>query len=100
MGGSGVAVVGDDVEEGTQGVKGEFLDRIAADEGAIAFQVQRQGHGVQARILQAKSEGACLAGGEGLDMIADVLAYDGAVAQIRQESIECAGCGWSAAALS
>jgi len=94
-----VSIVGDDVEQAGQGVQRKFLDRRTVAESAVAFQVQGQGHRIQAGVLHAKSEVAFVARVESLHVMADVMADDDAVAQVFQELLEGRGLVESVAAL-
>ena len=94
-----MSIVGDDVEQAGQGVQRKFLDRGPVAESAVAFQVQGQGHRIQARVLHAKSEVAFVARVESLHVMADVMADDDAVAQVFQELLEGRGLVESVAAL-
>ena len=86
--GGGVAVVGDDAELGAEAVEGEVFDGFLAGEGAVAFEVEREVHGVEAGVGHCEAVVAFVGGVEGFDVVADVVADDDAVAKVGEKLLQ------------
>ena len=81
-----VAVVRDDVEHLAERVERVLADGRPPGEGAIALEVQRQVHRVEAAIHRRDGPAALVTGVERRDVVADVVPDDHAVAQVVEKA--------------
>ena len=83
-----VAIVRNDAEHLAQGIEREMPDRRAPGERAVALEVQREIHRVEASVHELEAPVPAVGGIEGRDVVADVMTDDHAVTQIVEEQLE------------